>query len=399
MLVEKNKDLTILTPDHLINVLNEVNASSFIDQFGPEEVAQIYDPFNNTQAVLVIDNSALGPAIGSIRIANDVSPKNTFLLARDTSYKSALFELPFGGAQVGIKTNSNSIDKSKLLKSLGKAIEPLIPWRYIVSLDSQFNAHDINDFIEVIGDRKGITGKPEKTGGSSYNAGTIGFGVGISIESSIKALHEILNLPESLEDVKISIDGWNNTSIDFAKILISKGAKITAISDKQTTIFNENGLEFEELKKSFSLSNIASLSKNFTNSENIPKEKILNVDSDILVLTNTPGIISENNLDQIKANLIIEATNDSLNDKIEQKLYDKCKWTIPNLLTMSGNIISGYSEYSEKSISEAFSLIESKIKSATEEIIFLSFRSELLPRFVAKDIAQARILEAIENKN
>ncbi len=397
--MDNDQESTVFSSDNLINVLNEVNTTSFTDQFGPEEVIQLYDPIKNFQAILVLDNTALGPAIGPIKIAKNITPRDIFLSARENSYKAALFEIPFGGAQVGIRANSEIIDKTNYLKSFGKIVAPLVPLKFVPLMDQTFNQNEISNFIEIIGDRKAITGKPETFGGIPYDTGTTGFGIGIAIESSVKGLQEILNLPQNLEDLKIAIDGWNTTSLNFAKVLSSKGAKITAISDKWNTIYNDKGLDSEILKNYIHTNKNTVSLKNYPNSVKMPKENILNIDTDVLILSDTSSIISKDNFNQIKPNLIIEATNDKLDGRIEQKLYDKCKWTIPNTITTAGTIISSYVEYTGKNIPDAFSLIESKIKQITEQIIYLSFRSSLLPRFVAKDIAQDRILEALENRN
>ena len=54
----------------------------FADQLGPEKIAHIHEPRAGLKAIVVVDNTAGGPAIGGTRIAPDVSTEECFRLAR-----------------------------------------------------------------------------------------------------------------------------------------------------------------------------------------------------------------------------------------------------------------------------------------------------------------------------
>ena len=78
----------VLSTKHVIDALDQVNVSSFLDSWGPEEVIQVYDPNTGMQGFLVIDNTALGPGKGGIRIGANVTPAEVFGLARAMTWKS-----------------------------------------------------------------------------------------------------------------------------------------------------------------------------------------------------------------------------------------------------------------------------------------------------------------------
>ena len=84
--------------DYITEAFDSVNVPSFLDRWGPENVVQVYNPQMGIQGVLVIDNTALGPGKGGIRISPTVTPLEVFRLARAMTCKCALANIPFGGA-------------------------------------------------------------------------------------------------------------------------------------------------------------------------------------------------------------------------------------------------------------------------------------------------------------
>ena len=72
---------------------------AFIDDLGPEKVVELYDPSVGLKAIVVVDNTAAGPAIGGTRMAPDVTLEECFRLARAMTFKNAAAGLPHGGAK------------------------------------------------------------------------------------------------------------------------------------------------------------------------------------------------------------------------------------------------------------------------------------------------------------
>lgn len=79
------------------------------DQFGPEYVIDVYDPSLSLQGFLVIDNTALGPGKGGIRMTPDVTVEEVARLARTMTWKTALAGIPFGGAKAGLVWRGGSV--------------------------------------------------------------------------------------------------------------------------------------------------------------------------------------------------------------------------------------------------------------------------------------------------
>jgi len=76
-----------------------VDLDRFADEWGPEKIVQVYSTSTGMKGILVIDNTALGPGKGGIRMTPTVHSDEVFRLARVMTWKCALEELPFGGAK------------------------------------------------------------------------------------------------------------------------------------------------------------------------------------------------------------------------------------------------------------------------------------------------------------
>ena len=126
----KRKGNNEIDRDGLIKVLEETNVSAFLNGWGPINVIQVYDPDFNMQGILVLDNTALGPACGGIRISPIITPHQVFLNARKMTLSCALVNVKFGGAAAGIRANPFDVDKIKLIKSFARGVSPYVPDQY-----------------------------------------------------------------------------------------------------------------------------------------------------------------------------------------------------------------------------------------------------------------------------
>lgn len=108
------------------------------DEFGPETIVSVYDAKTGTRGFVVIDNNALGPGKGGIRMTPTVSIEEVSRLARVMTWKCALADLPFGGAKAGIIADDRKISKEKkeeIVKSFSKALKIVCPEKYIAAPD------------------------------------------------------------------------------------------------------------------------------------------------------------------------------------------------------------------------------------------------------------------------
>lgn len=394
----------------LAKLVENVNATAFADQWGPEKVVQVYDADVGMEGILVIDNTARGPGKGGIRIKSDVTPSEVFELARTMTWKCALSDLPFGGAKASISANPYIINKTKHIKSFARAVSALVPDQWISAPDMNVGEKEMEAFVEEIGDMKAATGKPERLGGIPHELGTTGFGVSVAIETTLDILSQVILIKKSVADLTVAIQGFGNVGSNLAKYLAHKGAKIVGISDFWGAAYNPKGInilssvgrprvEHPALKHAYATDEAHSI-KNCNGAREIQRDDLLYIDCDVLVPAATSEVITTKNADKIKAKLIVEAANNPTATMAEDFLFKKGILVIPDMLVSSGGVIGSYAEYLGRSADQAFSMIESNIRQNTKHVLERSIDSvEIIqPRTVAMKIATERVYKAMRDR-
>jgi glutamate dehydrogenase (NAD(P)+) len=389
---------------HQISVLEEllesVNITALEDRWGPEKVIRVYDPDIGMEGILCIDNTALGPGKGGMRIRAGVTPTEVFNLARTMTWKCALADLPFGGAKGGINADPYTIDKIKYMKSYARSISVFCPNQWVSAPDMNVGEREIEAFVEEIGDLKAATGKPEKLGGIPHELGTTGFGVGVSIETTLEVLSQVVPIQDSLQGLKVVIQGFGNVGSELAKFLANNGAKVVGLSDFWGAVYNPEGIDMAKaLKHAYATDEAHSL-KYCKGSSEIPRDDLLYVDCDILVPAAVSKVINANNADLIKTKLVVEAANIPTTPEAEESLFKRGVLVMPDMLVNAGGVIGSYVEYLGKSADDAFAMIDSKIRKNTKEVLKTAINSETitLPRTVAMKIAMDRVSRAMRQR-
>jgi glutamate dehydrogenase (NAD(P)+) len=386
---------TVKDSDQLVKEFNQVNVPGFLDRWGPENVVQVYDPQLGIQGVLVIDNTAMGPGKGGIRISSTVTPLEVFHLARIMTWKCALANIPFGGAKSGIRVDPYKVDKSKVMKSFARLIAQYVPDKYIAAPDMNCGEKEIEAFVTEVGDLNAATGKPKKLGGIPHELGTTGFGVGVSLETGLTIIGEKISLPEEISKVRIAIQGFGNVGLGIAKFLANKGAKIVAINDLWGCIYDEKGIDVSEVEKYSYATNERSSIKNYSKAQVLPRDDIFKVDCDVFIPCACSNVITKENEHLFKARLIVEGANNPVTIEAERALFNRGVIVLPDFLVNAGGVIGSYAEYKKMSVEEAYYLIESKIKENTEIVLKDHLSSGLIPREIATKLAEKRVFDAM----
>lgn len=357
------------------------------DSFGPEKIVHVYNPKLGIKGVVVIDSTALGPGKGGIRMTDTVDEEEVFRLARAMTWKTALAELPFGGAKSGIIVDSKQIskeDKKEIVEWFAKALKIVSPKMYVAAPDMYMAEQEMEWYAKANGDKKSVTGKPKKMGGLPHELGSTGFGVYHSTLTALKFMKK------DIKDMTVAVEGFGNVGVFAAKFLSEKGAKIVAVSDSKGMVHSKEGLNFEELKK---IKEVTGSVINYK--KGICKEchEILEVNADILITAAIPDLIKTGIIDKMKFRLIVEGSNIPMSEETEEFLHKKGVLVIPDIIANAGGVISSYVEYKGGSEKEMFKLVEEKITKNVKKILDLSKKDKVHPRKAAMDIAEKRVLK------
>ncbi len=356
----------------------------FADEFGPEYIVEVYDPKLKMYGVLVIDNTALGPGKGGIRMTPNVTTQEVFRLARTMTWKNALAELPFGGAKSGLRIGKvDKETKEKFVRAFARKLKPFVPELYVAGPDVNSGEQEMAWFADEIGNNKAATGKPREMGGLPHELGSTGYGVAIATKIACEFANRELN------DCKVAIQGFGNVGSFAAKYLHEWGAKIVAVSDSKGTIYNENGLD---IPKVIEVKKETRSVTNYEDGKKLVGDEIFKLDVDVLIPAALTDVINENNKDFIKAKIIVEGANIPMREDIEKELSDKGILIVPDFVANAGGVISSYAEYVGMNEEQMFKLVEEKISKNVKLVLERAKEENVHTRDAALAIAKERVL-------
>jgi len=365
------------------------------DEFGPEKIIEVFD--KDMHGFVVIDNTALGPAKGGIRMTPSVTVEEVARLARVMTWKNALAELPFGGGKAGVVAGRLSRDqKFEIIRSFSRAIKPVCPSEYIAGPDMNTGEEEMAEFVKANGSFKSATGKPaamcamhDRECGIPHELGSTGFGVFHAM--LIAAGHAGIDIAGAA----IAIEGFGNVGTSFMKNAIECGAKVVAVSDSKGCIYNRDGLGYEKLmdvKK-----NTGSVI-NYKPAETMESSRLFELPVDILVPAALPDSINKNNVNNIKAKVIVEAANIPAMPEIEEILHKRGVLVVPDIIANAGGVISSYAEYMGKNPDEMFGIVKEKIRKNTKLVLDAAAKQGVKPRDAAMQTAVQRVHDAMEKR-
>ncbi len=356
-----------------------------IQEIGPLKVIQLFFPVSNFKAVVVVDNVALGPSIGGVRVSHDVTVEEVKRLARTMTMKNSIAGLPHGGGKAGIIADPKDPEKEHYFRLFAQAIKEL--YEYIPGPDMGSNEKCMAWMHDEIGRAVGL---PEEIGGLPLDKlGATGFGLSECAEVACQYANV------EIKGTKVAIQGFGSVGKAAAKFLSEKGAIIIAASDTKGSICNPDGIEVKEL---IDVKEDTGSVINYKKGAAKKCEELFLTPCDILIPAATPDVINKGNVNGIKAKLILQGANIPATREAEEILHKKGILSIPDFIANAGGVIMAAMEYAKKAEKEAFNAISERIKKNTKLILEKSFKENILPRPAAEAISKKRVLSAMSYK-
>jgi len=356
----------------------------FTDPLGPEKVIGIYQPGLDLRAIVVIDNVALGPAIGGCRMAPDVTLEECARLARAMTLKNAAAGLPHGGAKSVIAADPKMPAERRELtiRAFAHALRDIRD--YIVGPDMGTNERDMAYIHDEI--RRSV-GLPREIGGIPLDQiGATGFGISIAAEVA----QDFCDV--KLSGARVAVQGFGAVGKHAARFLAARGAVLVAASDSTAMILNRNGLDVQALA---AFKDSGGSIRDFQGGERLSRDAIISVDCDIWIPAARPDVITLKNVDSIRAKLILQGANIPASDEAEQRLHQRGVLSLPDFIVNAGGVICAAIEYQGGTQALAFQTIEEKIHENTLAVLEAARTHNALPRQAAVDLARKRVLSAM----
>ena len=357
------------------------------DELGPGKIVFVHEKSVGLKGILVVDNTACGPAIGGLRMAPDVSLEECFRLARAMTLKNASAGLPHGGGKSVLfgDPGMDIREKEKLIRAMAAALRDVRG--YIFGPDMGTNEQCMAWVHDEIGRSVGL---PAPLGGIPLDEfGATGFGLMHALEIAAASRGK------KLEGLRIAVQGFGAVGKHAARFLAGRGAKIVAVSDTKGGVLNADGLDVDALWK---LKADGRSVTTLPGGKSISGEELIAVDCDVWIPAARPDVIHESNVQNLKADIVVSGANIPLTAGAELSLEKRGVLCIPDFIANAGGVICAAMEYAGQTKTAAFQTIEEKIRSNTERIIEDSKKSGISPRDAGLRMAIERIRQAMNSR-
>lgn len=287
-----------------------------------------------------------GPGKGGIRYSQDASLTECKALAAWMTWKTAVLDLPLGGAKGAVicdPPNMSENELEKLTKEYTYAIKDIIgPQKDILAPDINTNAQTMAWICDAYSRHVGhfepavVTGKPLCIGGSKGRSGATGLGMYYTLLEASK------HLEYPLEGKRVAIIGYGNVGSSIARLLYDYGCKIVGITDIYGGIFYKNGIKIPELDKYVCKTKTV---KGFKKYDSITNDELIELNCDILLPCALEGMIHNKNANKIRAKIICEGANGPTTTEADEILVDNNVFIIPDILANAGGVTVSYLEW------------------------------------------------------
>jgi glutamate dehydrogenase (NAD(P)+) len=356
----------------------------FADEFGPAEVLHIHVPAPGLRAILVVDNVAAGPAIGGVRMAEDVSLEECFRLARAMTLKNAAAGLPHGGGKAVIFGDpKQSVDrKEQLVRAFACAIGPIAD--YIPGPDMGTDETCMAWIKDEIGRAVGL---PAELGGIPLDRiGATGFGLAVCAEAAQEAAGI------DLQGARVVVQGFGSVGKHAARFLVEKGALLVAASDSTGAVVDPDGIDVEEL---IAIKDEDGEVRDYGKGRKVERDAVIDVECEIWIPAARPDVIRADNVDRLRTKLVLQGANIPVTPEAEARLHAGGILTIPDFIANAGGVICAAVEYRGGTPKAAFETVAEKIRANTAQVLDAAERDSVLPRQAAVGLALRRVRSAM----
>jgi glutamate dehydrogenase (NAD(P)+) len=292
-------------------------------------------------------NMARGPMKGGLRYHPAMDEDHAAALANLMTWKTAVVDVPYGGAKGGIDCDPRSMSERELFEVTTRFVEQM---KEVIGPTTDIPAPDVNTNAKVMGwimheyskyagfSPGVVTGKPLDLFGSEGRNAATGRGV---MDVLAAALEE---KGKSFEAVTVAIQGFGNVGSNAALLIAERGARIVAAADHTGGVANAEGLDVPALDAWVDEHGGVD---GFAGGDAFDNSEIVTWDCDVLVPAALEGAIHKDNASDVKASIIIEGANGPTTPEADEVLNGKGVLIIPDILANAGGVTVSYFEWAQ----------------------------------------------------
>ncbi|MAJ44909.1 MAG: leucine dehydrogenase [Candidatus Marinimicrobia bacterium] len=336
-------------------------------QRGHEQVNFFSDPNSGLNGIVAIHNTTLGPSLGGCRMwqyeSEEAALVDVLRLSKGMTYKAAISGLNLGGGKAVILGNSKKEKSETLFRSFGRFVEGL-GGRYITAEDV---GTSVKDMEWVRTETNHVTGISRALGGSGDPSIVTAYGVYIGMKAAVKAKLD----KDSLEGLKIAVQGLGHVGMNLANYLYKDGAKLFVTDIDQKSV--------EKAVKDF-------------NAIAVGLDKIYELDIDVFAPCALGAVLNDITIPKLKCSIIAGAANNQLEKSHEhgKALMSRGILVAPDYVINAGGLINVSNELEGYNRERAFNQAEGIYD--TLMAIFKRSQEADIPTNIASDyLAEERI--------
>lgn len=364
-------------------------------------------------------NNVRGPYKGGMRFHLDVDLEEVQALAAWMTMKTAVMNLPYGGAKGGLTIDPRGLSDGELQRLSRLFIERLGltigPHTDIPAPDVNTNAQIMAWFVDEYARLHGagahaaatFTGKPIALGGSAGRQEATGRG-------GVRVLLEYLaSIHKKPAGMRVAVQGFGNVGSHFAQLADEAGFKVVAVSDAEGGSYLSDGLDIAAMMAAqakggtlpknicYPKLSVAEAGKTSAECKPISNRELLELEVDILVPAALENQITADNASHIKAPLILELANGPITPEADAILDAKKTTIIPDILANAGGVTVSYFEWTQNlqnlywSKEDVNAKLDKKMGTAVREVMAIQQETGGSLRAAAYRLAIGRLQEAL----
>jgi glutamate dehydrogenase (NAD(P)+) len=348
-------------------------------------------------------NGARGPTKGGVRYHPTVDLEEVRGLATLMTWKTALLDLPFGGAKGGVSVDPRTLSRTELERLTRKFTERIAialgPYRDIPAPDMGTDAQVMAWMLDEYSAKRGyspaiVTGKPVGLGGSYGREAATGRGVMLIMREAAQ------DYGTPWQGGTAAIQGFGNVGNHLAQCLHAEGVKVTAVTDAMGGVHNAAGLDIPALVEHTLRTRTV---VGFDSADAITNDELWTVPCDYMVPAALGGVITkEDNARLLDCKVLVEAANSPTTPIADKVLEERGILVLPDFLANAGGVVVSYFEWTQNlqqfrwELEQVNAALEKKMATAYREVVTFARAQNVTLRAAAYAIALQRVAEAEE---
>jgi glutamate dehydrogenase (NAD(P)+) len=343
-------------------------------------------------------SSARGPRKGGIRFHQDVDLDEVRALASLMTWKTALIDVPFGGAKGGVAVDASKLDdieKEEIIRRWTRSLVHVLGHHRDIpapdmGTDARTMAWLMDEFHRLEGFQPAcVTGKPVELFGALGREEATGRGVAQITAATLE------KSGAKVKGATVAIQGFGNVGRYAALVCQELGMKVVAISDVTGGIKDKSGIDIKEIFSHKTLATVEGY-------ERMNADELLETNCEVLIPAALGGVINETNCGKINADFIVEGANQPITIAADRELRASGVVIVPDILANSGGVMGSYFEWTQNIQEFSWPLdkfrreLDLRMEKAFGNVHVVSKKYSVDLRTAAMVVAVGRVAQAFE---